>query len=164
MKKLVGALVYVLLFVTTVVAQGRSQVYTQPAVPAEAALHRLSVKLAWRIHVPTEGHRDGLFSVQVLEQQILVQTRGGAVIALRPATGATRWRVRVGMPYLVTHALSYNAHSVFLVNGARLFALDRATGLPQWDLMLPGAPTASPVADEGRVYVAIGSGHAYVYE
>src|SRR5262249_28964536 len=86
-EKLVGAVAFVVLTATTVAGQGRSQLYTQPAVPPEEALHRLNLKLAWQVHVPTEGRRDGLFSVQVLEKQVLVQTRGGVVIALDAATG-----------------------------------------------------------------------------
>lgn len=164
MKKLVGAVAFVLLGTTSVAAQGLPQLHTRPAVPSREALDRLNLKLAWSVYVPIESRRDGLFSVQVLDKQILVQTRGGAVIALDPATGATQWRARAGKSYLVAQPLSYNAQSVFLVNGAQMFALERSTGVEQWELTLPGAPTAPPVADNARLYVPEGNGHLYVYE
>lgn len=164
MKKLVGAVVFLLGTATMVAAQGQSQHYSRPATPSEEALHRLNLKLAWRVYIPVESRRDGLFSVQVLDKQVLVQTRSGAVIALEPSTGATQWRTRAGKPYLVSQPLAYNSHSVFQVNGGRLFAFQRATGLPQWNIVLPGMPTAPPVADEQRVFLAVGSGRFTVYE
>jgi outer membrane protein assembly factor BamB len=164
MKKRVGVMAFAVLAATTVVAQGQSQLHTRPAVLPEEALHRLNLKQAWRAYVPTEGRRDGLFSVQVLDTQILVQTRGGVVIALDPVTGATQWRSHAGMSYLVAQPLSYNGQSVFLVNGARMYALQRSTGVVQWQLTLPGAPTAPPVADDVRLYVPVGSGRLHAYE
>lgn len=164
MKKLAGAVAFLGLTATMVSAQGLGWTYTRPAVPSEEALHRLHLKLGWRVYVPLEGPRDGLFSVQVLDKQVLVQTRSGSVLVLDAATGAIQWRVRPGTPYLVSHPVGYNSQSVFVVNGGRLVALSRANGAVQWDFKLPSACAAVPVADDERIYLPLVTGPLYAYE
>jgi outer membrane protein assembly factor BamB len=164
MKQLAGAVAVLGLTATVVAAQGLGWTYTRPAVPSDEALHRLHLKRGWHVYVPLEGPRDGLFSVQVLDKQLLVQSRSGSVLALDAATGATQWRVRPGTPYLVSHPVGYNAQSVFVVNGGRLVALNRATGTMQWDFKLPSACAAIPVADEERLFLPLVTGPLYAYE
>jgi outer membrane protein assembly factor BamB len=144
--------------------QGYSRLYTQPAIPAEETLARQNLKLAWRAYLPVDGRRDGLFSVHPLGDQILVQLRSGAVVALDAEKGTTQWRARVGLPYLVTQELGYNKRSVFVVNGLRLFALDRQTGRVQWEFNLPTAMRAAPVADEQRLYLCLVDDRLYIYD
>jgi outer membrane protein assembly factor BamB len=52
---------------------------------------------------------------------------------------------------------------VFAVNAERIYALDRANGKLQWEFALPNAPSATPVADEERMYLALGTGRLFVY-
>src|SRR5688572_16018536 len=127
MKRLAVAFVLVVPLVMSVRAGELSRTYTQPPVPPREALERLNLQMAWRVFLPTDGRRDRLFSVQVLDTQVLVQTLSGSVMALDPLTGATQWRSRVGAPYAVTAPLGYNTESVFAVNGTRLYVLNRAT-------------------------------------
>src|SRR5688500_8527154 len=101
MKKLAVAIVMVLPLALCVQANDLTRTYTQPAVPPREALERLNLQMAWRVFLPTEGRRDRLFSVQVLDNQVLVQTLSGTVIALDAVTGATQWRSRIGTPYAV---------------------------------------------------------------
>jgi outer membrane protein assembly factor BamB len=153
------------LFLTgaAILAQDPSQVFTRPTVPSREALDRLNLKLAWRIFLPTDGRRDGIFSVQVLPDQIFVQTRSGGIIALDPANGHIQWRVRLGKPYRVTHPLGHNARSVYVADGLQLFALNRSTGRVDWELALPNACSAPPVADAERLYLSLGLNQLYVY-
>ncbi len=101
MKKLAVGVVAVLLTGAIVSAQAPPRLYTQPPVPRPETLDRLNLKLAWRAYLPTEGRRDGIFSVQIPERMqppgelLLVQTRSSAVLALDSATGAILWRTRV---------------------------------------------------------------------
>src|SRR5262245_59537566 len=112
MRRLIHAAATILLSTTGVWAQEGVTLYTRPAVPSREALDRLHLKMAWRVYVPTEGKQDGLFSVQIPEraftkvtakgrvpaQQVLVQTKSGAIMALDPDTGEVQWRARVGNP------------------------------------------------------------------
>ncbi len=158
MKKLAALVAVIVLMETTVTAQEPPQLYTRPALPSAEALDRLNLKLAWRANVPTQGKRDGFFSIQVLDDQILVQTRSGTVSAIRAEDGTTQWSVPLGVPYRVTHLLGRNNSSVLAVSGTQLYALDRNTGIPQWEFSLPAALSAPPVADNELLYFCFGNG------
>jgi outer membrane protein assembly factor BamB len=164
MRVYLSPVLAILLAVSTVAAQPISRTYTRPAIPSSEVLDRLNLKLAWRVFVPTDGFRDGLASVQILEDQVLVQTRSGGVVLLDAATGATAWRARVGVPYRGTQPLGYNSQSVFVTNADRLYALSRRTGTVQWSMALPSAPTSAPVADDTEVYLCLGTGRVYAYQ
>jgi outer membrane protein assembly factor BamB len=152
-----------LLAATTATAQTPRQ-FTRPEVPAREVLDQFNLKLAWRVYIPTGGLRDGLFSVHPLENQVLVQTFSGTVIALNLADGSTQWRAHVGQPYRPSQPLGWNARSVLVTQGPRVFALDRETGLLQWELSLPHALSAPPVADADRLYVNLSNNRLNVYD
>lgn len=148
---------------TTLTAQDLSRTYSCPKVPSPEALDRLNLKMAWRAYVPTEGRRDGLLSVQVADQQVLVQTRSGRVIALNAETGETQWRTQIGLAYLANQPLGYNSTQVFAVNGSALFCLDRFSGQVQWAGETLEASSAPPVADDYQAYLSLASGAVHIY-
>ena len=164
MRIFTTAVLGVFLAVSSVSAQGLSRVYTRPSVPPAEVLDRLNLKLDWRVYVPKEGVRDGFFSIQLLDGQVLVQTRSAGIAMLDATTGATLWRARVGTPYRVNQPLGYNAETVFAVDGDRLYALGRTTGRLQWQMKLPSSASAPPVADDAHVYLCLGPGKIYTYQ
>jgi outer membrane protein assembly factor BamB len=161
MKKLTLSMIMSLLTAPWAVAQNPIRIYSEPVVPFQETLDPLSLKLGWRTYVPMDGRRDGVFSVQMVDrpgassQEILLQTRSGAIMALDADSGVTKWRARVGNPYTVSSLLGYNNESIFAVNGLELYALNRDTGMIQWEFTLPHAPTSAPVADQDRVYLTM---------
>jgi outer membrane protein assembly factor BamB len=163
MKTFAAVLPLLLVAGATASAQTPRQ-FTRPAVPAREILDQYNLNLAWRVYIPTDRLRDGLFSVQALENQVLVQTISGTVIALNLADGSTLWRAHVGLPYRVSQPLGLNAKLVFVTQGPRLFALERDTGVPLWELSLPNAPSAPPIADADRLYVSLSNNRMSVYE
>jgi outer membrane protein assembly factor BamB len=164
MTKLLSAALITFLLGTPLWAQNRTRLYTRPSLPSKAALDRLNLKLAWQTYVPTDGPRDGIFSVQVLDDQILVLMRSGILAALNPEDGTLQWRILVGVPYRVSQAPGRNSQSVFVLNGVHVYALDRKKGFPQWEFDPPATPAAPPVADEERLYLPVGTGRLYVYQ
>src|SRR6516164_4623260 len=114
MKKLLAFAFTLLFSPTPACGQQWSQLDTRPIPPSREALDRLNLKMAWAAHVPTNGPRDGLFSVQVFDDQILVQTRSGTLTAIRVDDGSIQWSVPVGEPFRVTHEVGRNADSVFV--------------------------------------------------
>jgi hypothetical protein len=114
-----------------------------------------------------DGRRDRIYSVQITDygpsQQILVQTRSGAIVNLDGTTGARLWQTRVGLPYVVSQPFGYNSKAIFAVNGVSLFALNRANGQLLWEFALPHVPAAAPLADEDRVYITLGTGRFQAY-
>jgi outer membrane protein assembly factor BamB len=163
MKQLVSAAAVLLFSGAQLTAQSRSRLYSRPEVPSQAALDRLNLRMAWRTYVPTDGPRDAISTVQVLEDQILLRMRSGMIVALNPEDGTTQWRRLLSPGYRPVVGLGHNSRSVFAFNGIRLYALDRKTGAPQWEFDPPHAPTAAPAADEDLLFLAQGKGQVYVY-
>jgi outer membrane protein assembly factor BamB len=163
MKKLASALVGLLLSATVVSAQNPARLYTTPSVPSQEDLDRLNLKRAWYVRLPMDGRRDGLFSMQIHDKQLVVLQRSGNVVALDAATGATQWRNRVGVPYVPAVGFGSNSKLVFVAKGVNIFALDRKDGKLVWNFHLPHAPSASPVADEEHFYIPLGTNKLHAY-
>src|SRR5690242_10356332 len=100
MKLFVSALVGVLLTAALVEAQGSGRIFSAPSLPPREDLERLNLVMGWHTYLPTDGRRDGLSNVQILDNQILVLLRSGTLLAIDPGTGAILWRNRVGFPYV----------------------------------------------------------------
>ncbi len=167
-KLLIVAAVLVVAAVAPLAAQNpTSRLYTTPSAPPQDALDRLRLKTAWTATVPTDGRRDGLYTVQVLPhhagQELLVQTRSGAIVMFDGETGRLRWSTRVGTPYRVSQPLAYNNDSVFVINNIQLFALERDTGRVQWEFEMPNGATAPPVADEHQIFLSLSNGRFDAY-
>src|SRR5262245_59340051 len=107
-------------------------VYTNPMTPPREVLDRLNLELGWRVYLPVEGRRDGIFTIQFEDKNLFVQTKAGLILSLDAETGREYWRNRVGLAYRPTHNLGFNKTTVFVVNGAWLYALDRVTGRLLW--------------------------------
>ena len=149
----------------------RIRVQTDPKGPSRAVLDRLNMDLAWSIRLKTEGHKDGLFSVQMLpgpgKQQLIAQTLRGDVIALDAETGDPLWVTPVGTPYELARPVAFNSQVIFTTRKDRLFVLDRETGrqalwdiekdsgLPVWGMPLESIPSAGPTADEQMLFVCM---------
>ncbi len=163
MKKLAALALTFLVPASPIWGQHWAQLHTRPSPPPSEALDRMNLKMAWSAYVPTNGPRDGLFSVQVFDDLVLVQTRSGTVTAIRVDDGTIEWSVAVGVPYRVTHEVGRNADSVFVYNGTHLIALSRKDGSLQWTFNLSDAPSAPPVAEKDRIYVSLSGGKLLVY-
>ncbi len=178
MTRSIGSAAALLLLATTALAQTTDRIYTRPAVPSREALDRLNLTVEWRVYLPVEGKRDGIFSVQLPDKyvlvrmpdgslapswQILAQTNSGLVIALERETGQVLWRSLVGVPYHVNVPLAVNSRSVIVNSGPFVYALDRMTGALQWRYPLLPVPSATPMVDEQRMYIDSPTGRMYAY-
>jgi outer membrane protein assembly factor BamB len=155
--------VVLLLTPTPASAQSYVPIYSRPALPAEAALDRLNLKMAWYAYLPTSSKRDGVLSFQVRDNQVFVQLLSGMVVALNADNGTTQWWTQVGVPYRATYPLGINSRLILAVNGPRFYGLDRQTGKILWEFDLPTAPTAAPVADDHRVFLCLTAGELSIY-
>jgi outer membrane protein assembly factor BamB len=165
MNRFAGALMALFAVAGAALAQENlARLYSHPVVPPDEVLDRLHLKLAWRTFIPTDGRRDGLLTVHVLNDQIVVQTRSGLMVALNPKDGSAQWRAAIGFPYRAYNAIAHNDRSVIAYNGVNLFGLDRKTGQFQWALIPENAPSAGPVADDERIYLCQATGRLDVYE
>jgi outer membrane protein assembly factor BamB len=164
MKHFASASLVLLLAGAIAEAQSRDRVYSRPQLPAQAALDRLNLKMAWLAYVPADGQRDRVFAAQVLADQLLVLMRSGQLTALDPETGTRQWSVQVGHPYWISQAPGHNRKSIFVFSGPRLYSLDRKTGGLEWEMETKYFPAAPVGADDRNIYLAVGTGLLSVFE
>src|SRR5262249_6278055 len=137
--------------------------YTYARLPEAKALDRVNLTTVWRAHLPIAGRRDGVFTVQFVDRQLLVQTIRGAIVCLDADSGRINWKPTVGRSYLVSHPLAYNKQFVFAIRGDHLYALSRSTGRTLWNYTLPDGAASGPVADDEGIYVALGPSKVYAF-
>jgi outer membrane protein assembly factor BamB len=161
---LVLSAVLCLMAVSPSYAEDLSQTYTQAEPPSREALERLNLKLGWSLSLPLEGRRDGIYTVQPVDREVFVQTRSGLVVVVDANTGKIKWSARVGNAYRPSQPFGYNRMSLFVVNGAVLYVLDRDDGKILWQIRLPGAVSAPPVADETQLWLMLGGERLNIYQ
>lgn len=131
-----------------------NRMFIQPVLPSNEALARIGLKRAWCANVGTLGRRDGLFSVQAVDGQILTQTFGGSFTALDADTGAQQWQIRLGEAYPDhQQPVAANQHYCFLYSDLKLTGVDRRSGLREWALELPLPMATAASADEVFLYL-----------
>jgi outer membrane protein assembly factor BamB len=153
MKRLAALAVAFVLMEVTLSAQPPSRVYSRPTVPTTDALNRLNLKLGWKAALPMDGQKDGILSTQVVGENVYVQLKSGAVIALNGETGQKLWHARYAAPYKNGFPLGFNYNTVFQVSGTHVYAIDRAGGEIAWVWDLAASPSAGPVADAEKLYI-----------
>ncbi len=163
MKRYLWAGVPVLLAVTVLWADDRTRLYSDPSPPPREVLDRLNLKQEWTAYVPMDGRKDGFVSVHLLDGQMFVQTRSGAVAAYNAETGRKLWHTSFGKAYLTAFPLAINSFGVYAVNGGTIYALDRATGSVRWKYRQPEGLSAAPVVDDEQMYLSGASGRMYGY-
>ncbi len=164
MKTALVPLAAILLIPSIGLSQDMVDVYTRPTIPSRAALNRLNLKEGWRTYVGMDGTRDHIFGVQILGDQILVQNRSGVITLIDAEDGSILWRAQPGKTYMVGEDVAHNRRSVFAVRGGELYALDRKTGKLQWEMTLPHGVSATPFADNERLYLCLLTKELYAYD
>src|SRR5262245_28451497 len=128
MKRFAALTAAFLMIEATLSAQIPSRVTSRPTVPTTEQLNRVTLKFAWKAFMPMDGKKDGIFSVTVLGEQMYVQLRSGAVIALNAETGQRLWHARYADPYKPLFPLGHNYNTIFQISGTHLYAFDRPSG------------------------------------
>ncbi len=78
----------------------KNNVYSKAVPPDKAALDRLNLRTEWSQVIPVEGTRDTLTQIQTFDDQLFVQTRTGAFIALDADHRPPSVRPRLGQRLL----------------------------------------------------------------
>jgi outer membrane protein assembly factor BamB len=160
----------VLLTAGLALAQADVRIHTTPKVPPKDVLDKLNLKVAWHTKVPTDGLRDGFYSLQLVPGPkftlLLAQTFRGSVVAINADTGDTLWRTTVGLPYQLAQPAGWNDQAVFVCRRENLYVLDRddgkqqlytldpGTNQPNYGMALEAGPSAGLVADEDYLFIS----------
>lgn len=154
--RLVAAAGLVLAAAGLVPAQ-QNNVYSKAVPPEKAALDRLNLRTEWTLAVPVEGTRDALTQVQTLDDQVFVQTRSGALVAIDALTGRVQWATRLGTGAPTnSYPVAVNANFVFCAHLTKLYAFYRYTGVAEFVAELDSPATAGLAADNEAVYCVLG--------
>lgn len=150
------AAVFGLLVVTVpAVAQRDPGTYSQPVIPATRDLDRLNLEITWKNYIPLENRSDGIATVQMIDDKIFVQTRSNLLVVLSEATGSEIWRMAMPKRYTPVFPLAANRNLVLVVNGPRLYLLDRLDGKIKYHVDLPSTVAAGLAADIHQCFVVL---------
>src|SRR5213080_3021757 len=70
--------------------------FTQSRPPDRDELNRLNLRQAFAVTLPMESRKDGIATLQLLDDLLVVQLRSGVVAAFDADSGAVRWQARFG--------------------------------------------------------------------
>src|SRR5262245_16449385 len=160
-----AAAVLVLSAVALVTAQ-TAETYSRAIPPDRAVLDRLNLRTEWVLNLPVTTKRDTIALVQTIDDQLFVQTRPGALVAVDVRTGQVQWAAALGnRTYTNIHPVAANSRFVYAVSVTYLYCFHRYSGVTEFvaELSKPtisgfgGAPVQGPTADETGVYLVLGS-------
>lgn len=157
-----------LLFLAVVAAE--MPVLAQTAVngvtplPTEPALNRQGLTRRWWAQTTINSRRDKVLYLTVDEHTLFVQTSAGVISAFDSETGKHLWSRNVGRPDRAVFPATLNDDLLFVVNGLRLYAVQKTSGGILWETGLPGQPSSSPAADGQRVYIGFLDGSLYAFD
>ncbi|HUR53667.1 MAG TPA: hypothetical protein VMZ71_06030, partial [Gemmataceae bacterium] len=130
--------------------------YSRALPPDKTALDRLNLKTEWTLHIPIEGRRDTIASVETVGDQLFVQSKTGLFGAIEASTGKLQWWTQLGNGGAANvHPVAANSRFVFVVHVTKLYAFYRYSGVVEFVHELDTAATTGPACDETSVYVVL---------
>jgi hypothetical protein len=132
-----------------------SAAQAQSLVPSSRDLERLNLDLAWKAFVPVDNRSDGIAVAQLIEDRAYVQTRTNVLIVLDAATGTEIWRTTLPKRNVPAFPVAANRQLLLVVNGPRLFILDRSDGKQKFNIELPSTVAAGLAADNHQCFIVL---------
>ena len=129
----------------------------------EAAAARHGLTRAWFTQVQMDVGRSRVESVVLDDDTLVVQTNRGMIQAINAETGQTLWSKQVGKPNHPTMTPGVSPDLVVVLNGSRLFALNRANGDLLYETLVSGPPGAGPGVSAKRAFVPMLNGMVVAY-
>ncbi len=123
-------------------------------VPRQEA-NRLGLERAWFGQLRVDPGSGRVLQVLPHEDQLFALTDRATLQALEAETGKQQWVVGFGNPDAPSDGPAAGGHHVAVLNGARVFAMNRATGYIEMDTPIGGAAGAGPAIGGDEVYVPL---------
>jgi outer membrane protein assembly factor BamB len=130
---------------------------------AETAAARHGLSRAWFSQVQMDVGRARVQSVVLDDGTLFVQTDRAMVQAINAETGQTLWSKQVGKPNHPTMTPGVSRDLVVVLNGSRLFALNRANGDLLYEIQVSGPPGAGAGVSAKRAFVPMLNGMVVAY-
>jgi len=135
----------------------RAQVASSPVVG------QLGLERAWAMQLRVDPTRGRISGVQLSRGVLLSHTTLGAVQTVDPETGRSLWTTSVGRPDYETQAPAANDKYVAVVNGSKLYLLERKSGAHIWEQRIGGSPAAGVAISDELVFVPLDTGIVEAY-
>ncbi len=117
----------------------------------------------WFTQVALDQGQGHLTGMELFEGVLYAQTDKAVIHALDAETGRTLWWRQVGDPKHPTMTPGVNREFLAVINGSRLYVLNRLTGELLLEREVTGAPGAGPAVSAKRVYVPMTMGMLLAY-
>jgi outer membrane protein assembly factor BamB len=119
----------------------------------------------WSVQMEIDGARSKVQNVVLDRGTLFVQTDAAVVHAFDAETGRPIWSTprMIGDPRRPTMAPAVNRLFVAVVNGSRLYVLNRVSGDVLWQTELDGVVSAAPSLVDHRVLVPLINGRIVAY-
>jgi outer membrane protein assembly factor BamB len=126
-----------------------------------AARHGLT--RPWFTQVDIDAGRGRVCDVVLDEGTLFVQTDLAMLTAIHAETGQTLWVKQVGRRNHPSMTPGFSRDLVAIVNGSRLYAVNRHNGDLLYETLVGGAPGAGAALSDKRAYVPMVSGMVMAY-
>jgi outer membrane protein assembly factor BamB len=130
---------------------------------SETAANQQGLTRPWFTQTAVDTGIGRLADMVLFEGVLFVQTDKATVQAIDAETGKTLWSKRVGNPAYPSMRLGVNHDHLAIVNGSRLYVLNRHNSDLLLEKALTDVPGAGPAVSSKRVYVPMVSGKIVAY-
>jgi outer membrane protein assembly factor BamB len=122
---------------------------------SETASARYGLTRSWFAQAEMDPGRSRLSHMVLFDGTLYIQSDRGLVQALDAETGAALWSKQIGQPDYPSFPLGVGKYLLAVVNGSRLYVLDRRSGELLQEQLLDGVPGAGPAVSDQHVYVPL---------
>jgi outer membrane protein assembly factor BamB len=130
----------------------------------EATIARHGLARPWFAQVELDQGRTRLRQVLMYEGVLYAQTNTAIIHAIDAETGKTQWSKQIGRADHPSMACDAKGDMLAVVNGSRLYVVNRFTGSLLYERSIKDAPGAGPAMSSKRAYVPSVTGLIGAYQ
>lgn len=136
----------------------------QVATPNENELNRHGLTMSWWGQAAVRSSQERVTFFTADEQNVYVQSTSGILTSFQGESGRRLWAQLIGSPNQHGFAATSGDEDVLVTLGMKVYAFNKVSGVPRWELTLPSPPASSPKEDERFVYVGTVDGMMRAYD
>jgi hypothetical protein len=144
-------------------AAGQSWAASADEMISEAVARRCGLTRAWVTQAQVDPSRGRLQSLVLYDGTLFAQSNRAGLEAIDAETGQRLWSKLIGQPSNPSLPPGACRDLAAVINGTRLYVLNRYTGDILWETSVDGVPGGGAALSTKRAYVPTASGLVYSY-
>ncbi|HWL10307.1 MAG TPA: PQQ-binding-like beta-propeller repeat protein [Planctomicrobium sp.] len=132
--------------------------------PNENELNRQGLTMSWWGQAAVRSSQERVTFFTADEQNVYVQSTSGVLTSFQGESGRRLWAQLIGSPNQHGFAATSGDDDVLIALGMKVYAFNKVSGVPRWELTLPSPPSTSPKEDERFLYVGTVDGMMRAYD